>query len=145
MNTQYNFESTFLNILIYEDFENKTLLPEYNKEFSLKNNKLYYKNEIVLDNADNYLINKMIKSEIIFKEYNDFFNFYYSIKGILNDSLFTKEDGDKYWEEFLSSKVLDDIVQNLYKTENIFNQKTIKDLFKGHSYYFQIIIKVLKS
>ena len=136
MNTQYNFESTFLNVLIYEDFENKTLLPEYNKEFSLKNNKLYYKNEIILDNADNYLINKMIKSEIIFKENYDFFNFYYSIKGIINNSLFTKEDGDKYWEEFLSSKVLDDIVQNLYKTENIFNQKTIKDLFKGHSYYF---------
>ena len=136
MNTQYNFDSTFLNLLIYEDFENKTLLPEYNNEFSLKNNKLYYKNEIVLDNADNYLINKMIKSEIIFKENYDFFNFYYSIKGIINNSLFTKEDGDKYWEEFLSSKVLDDIVQNLYKKENIFNQRTIKDLFKGHSYYF---------
>ena len=136
MNTQYYIVQKFLDLLIYEDLENKDLLPEYKKDFFIKYNKLYYKDEIILENADNYLINKMIKRNIIFKDEIDYIEGYYSLKGLLNNSLFTKEDGDKFWEEFLSSKILDDLVQNLYKKENIFNQKIIKDLFKERSFYF---------
>ena len=136
MNTQYYIDQKFLDLLIYEDLENKDLLPEYKKAFSIKDNKLYYKDEIILENADNYLINKMIKRNIIFKDEIDYIEGYYSLKGLLNNSLFTKEDGDKFWEEFLSSKILDDLVQNLYKKENIFNQNIIKDLFKERSFYF---------
>ena len=42
MNTQYYIDQKFLDLLIYEDLENKDLLPEYNKDFSIKDNKLPY-------------------------------------------------------------------------------------------------------
>ena len=79
----------------------------------------------------------MIYDNIPFTEKKSiYYEYYYSLKGILKNISFKKEDGDKFWEEFLSSKILDDIVQILYKKENIFNQKTIKDLFKERSYYY---------
>ena len=79
----------------------------------------------------------MIISDITFEDKtSDFNKFYYSLKGLLNNTPFKKEDGDKFWEEFLSSKILDDLVKILYRKENVFNQKCIIDLFKEHSYYF---------
>ena len=61
---------------------------------------------------------------------------YYSIKGLLKNSDFKKEEGDKFWDEFLTSNILNDLVMNLYKQENIFNRQVIIDLFKERSYYF---------
>ena len=81
-------------------------------------------NEIISEN----ILSQNIKDELI--------NDYYSIKGILNNSSFTKKDGDKFWEEFLSSNILNDLVKNLFNEENIFNKKPVIDLFKEHSYYF---------
>lgn len=46
---------------------------------------------------------------------------------------FKKEEGDRYWEEFLKSNVRDDLVKSLYKKENIFNQEKIIDFFKDLS------------
>ena len=40
MNTQYYLGSKFLDLLVFEYLENKSLLPEYNNDFSIKNNKL---------------------------------------------------------------------------------------------------------
>ena len=139
MNTQYDFDIIYLHLLKNEETENKILnLDNYN--FIIKNNNLYKKNDeekILLENVDNYLVYKMIISDITFEDKtSDFNKFYYSLKGLLNNTPFKKEDGDKFWEEFLSSKILDDLVKILYRKENVFNQKCIIDLFKEHSYYF---------
>ena len=65
-------------------------------------------------------------------------SYFYSLKGLLySNTEFTKEEGDKIWEEFLSSSVLDDLVNKLYNIEiNIFKEKEIINIFKQSSYYF---------
>ena len=83
------------------------------------------------------MINDIIKEKILFELDKDILiENYYSIKGLLKHSKFTKEDGDKFWEEFLNSKILNDIVQMLYNQDNIFNQKEVINLYKERSYYF---------
>ena len=139
MNTQYYFNFEFLKLLIKESDENNSIILE-NNDFIVKNNNLYKitdETKIVLENVDNYLINEIIKENILSKSIKDeLIKDYYSIKGILNNSSFKKEDGDKFWEEFLSSNILNDLVKNLFNEENIFNKKPVIDLFKEHSYYF---------
>ena len=139
MDSQYNFEQKYLDLVIDMDDENiEELLKNNNLE--IKNNNLYKKNEydaIILVNVDDYLIKDLIKKQILFNNNKTIhIKQYYSIKGLLKHLDFKKEEGDRYWEEFLKSNVLDDLVKSLYKKENIFNQEKIIDLFKEHSYYF---------
>ena len=138
MNTQYNFDNSFLELLI-DEAENDSNILE-NNDYIIKNNNLYKKtdeNTIVLKNVDNYLINKIIKKNILLENTKDvLINKYYSIKGILNNSSFKREDGDIFWDEFLSSNILNDLVKHLYNKENIFNKKVVIDLFKESSFYF---------
>ena len=139
MNTQYVFDDKLIEILIEENDENNNIFLQ-KSDFIIKDNNLYNKknlNDIVLENVDNFLINKIIERKILFKSNKDnLVNSYYSIKGIMNNISFKKEDGDKFWEEFLSSNILNDIVNKLYNKENIFNKKIVIDLFKERSYYF---------
>lgn len=136
MDSQYNFEQKYLDLLIDMDDENIEELLK-NNILEIKNNNLYKKNEynaIILVNVDDYLIKDLIKKQILFN--NNFaihIKQYYSIKGLLKHLDFKKEEGDRYWEEFLKSNVLDDLVKSLYKKENIFNQEKIIDLFKDLS------------
>ena len=134
MNTQYYFDSNYLKLLM----KNNNLMAS--NDYIIKNNNLYKKtneNEIILEEADNYLIDDLIKDNMLYSNKTDeILENYYSIKGLLNNLTFKKEEGDKFWEEFLSSNILNDLVMNLYKHENIFNQKDIIDLFKERSYYF---------
>ena len=62
---------------------------------------------------------------------------FYNIKGKLNTLPFKKEDGDKYWEEFLLSPVLEELQSKLFKfNENPFNKENIIKLFQKNSFYF---------
>ena len=134
MNTQYYINSNLLKLLI--------LKPEnlVNNDYIIKDNNLYKKDnekEVLIENADEYLINDIIKNDVLLSNNKkNLIKNYYSLKGFLKNLSFKKEDGDKFWVEFLSSKILDDIVQKLYKKENIFKQKRIIEQFKEHSYYF---------
>ena len=139
MNTQYDFDEKYLKLLIYEAKRENTNIIK-NNDFFVKNNILYSKkdkSEIILENVDDYLINEIIEDNILFKKNkNKLIKKYYSIKGLLKHSSFSKENGDKFLEEFLNSNILTDIVKRLYDKDNMFNQKVIIDLFKEHSYYF---------
>ena len=138
MNTQYHLKQKYLYAFSqYKDgnsdfSENNDFIIHNNNLCSKKNNK-----EIILENVDDYFINDIIEKKILFKlNKNILIQNYYSIKGLLKHSKFTKEDGDKFWEEFLNSKILNDIVQILYNQVNIFNQKEVINLYKERSYYF---------
>lgn len=137
MNTQYCFDTKILDSISFEDNENKEFL---HNDYMIKNNNLYKKNnenEVLLENVDNYLINILLKKKRnIPKLGGDILQEYYSFKGYLKNLSFQKEDGDRFWEEFLSSNVLDDLVKYLYKKDNIFKQRAVKDIFKERSYYF---------
>ena len=134
MNTQYYLDPIYLKLL-KKDFN---LIS--NKDYIIKNNNLYKKtneDEIILKEVDNYLINDLIADNMLnSNKKNQIFQDYYSIKGLLKELDFKKEEGDKFWDEFLTSNILNDLVMKLYKQENIFNQKVIIDLFKERSYYF---------
>ena len=142
INTQYNLDDKIITLLLEYD-ENEIDLLKNDNNYIIKNNILYNKNnEILIENIDLYSIKKLIlenklnytkiDERIINEEY------YYSIKGlILKDTSLTKEEGDKIWDEFLTSQVLEDIVKYLYnQTENIFKKKEVINLFKDSSYYF---------
>ena len=142
INTQYNLDDKIITLLLEYD-ENEIDLLKNDNNYIIKNNILYNKNnEILIENIDLYSIKKLIlerrlNNTKIKKNYlKD--KHYYSIKGLLlKDTSFTKEEGDKIWDEFLTSKVLEDIVKYLYKqSENIFKKKEIINLFKDSSYYF---------
>ena len=113
-----------------------------NKNYFIDNNCLLTRenNEIIIKNIDHFSINEII--DLLEREKNrktfmtSLGNLYYSIKGKLMNSSFKKEDGDKFWNEFLGSKILDDIVYKLYKKENLFKEKLVINLFKEFSYYF---------
>ena len=134
MNTQYHLIDNYLKLLMKKSNFNE------NNDYIVKNNNLYKKNnqnEILLENVDEYLIDEIINNNVLSsKNKNKELKLYYSIKGLLKNLTFRKEDGDKFWKEFLSSQVLEDIVKSLFKRENIFNKKEIIDLFKERSYYF---------
>ena len=139
MNTQYDFDEKILKLLIhYNEKEELNFLANFG--YFIKDNKLYDindKNKIVLENADDYLIDQLIKDDILKKKNKSkIIKKYYSLKGLLKNLPFKKDDGDKFWDEFLSSNILNDIVKELYKKENIFNQQNIKILFKENSFYF---------
>ena len=137
MNIQYNFDDYFLKLLASEGTNIDQNLLEKNN-FTVKNNNLYDKNnKLLLENVDNYLLNDLMNMDIFFEDDIDsYIDKYYSIKGLLNNLSFTKKDGDKFWEEFLLSKVLDNIVEKLYKKENIFKEKVVIEQFKDSSFYF---------
>ena len=139
MNTQYTFDNQYIKLLMEEIDEKSKILPE-NCNFKIINNNLYDKNDenqIVLKNVDDYLINELINKKILLcKNRNKFIKNYYSIKGLLKYSSFNRDDGNKLWDEFLSSFIMNDIIKNMYNETNIFNQKAIIVLFKEHSNYF---------
>ena len=79
---------------------------------------------MIILQQNRYFIKDLIKKQILFNNNKTIhIKQYYSIKGLLKHLDFKKEEVDRYWEEFLKSNVLDDLVKNLYKKENIFNQK----------------------
>ena len=139
MNTQYNFKKKYLDLLKAQCMKEKTDFLE-NDDFIIYNNNLCSKkniNEILIENVDDYLINNIIEEKILYKtRKNELIKNYYSIKGLLKHLSFKKEDGDKFWNEFLTSKILDGLVKKLYDQKNIFNQEVIINLFKENSYYF---------
>lgn len=134
MNSQYYLEPNYLKLLI---MKSENFISD---EYLIMNNNLYKKDnekEVIIENVDNYLINDIIKNDILLsKNKKNLIKNYYSLKGFLNNIDFKKEDGDKFWDEFLSSKILDDIVKKLFNKENIFKQKEIIEQFKERSYYF---------
>ena len=142
MNSQYSLNTNIINSLIEYD-ENDINLINNNKEFTIKNNILYDRNNnILIENVDYYSIKNLLSKGILTQNDIldlDFINqYYYSIKGLLClNTTFNKEEGDKTWEEFLSSTVLDDLVKELYEIKkNRFKEKEVINLFKESSYYF---------
>ena len=141
INTQYDFDEKLLLLLDKYD-ENELDILKSNKNYFINNNCLFSKksNQIIIENIDHYSINEIVnfleknKKEKLL--WTSFSKIYYSIKGILMNSSFKKEGGDKFWNEFLESPILDDIVYKLYKKENIFKKKLVINLFKEFSYYF---------
>ena len=70
MNTQYDFDEKILKLLIhYNEKEELNFLANFG--YFIKDNKLYDindKNKIVLENADDYLIDQLIKDDILKKK-----------------------------------------------------------------------------
>ena len=140
MNSQYTLNESITASICEYDEKDINLLD--NNEFMIKNNDLYNKNDkILIKNIDFYTIKKIILNKILTKNHRlDLINksYLYSLKGKLClDTTFKREEGNKIWEEFLSSTVLDDLVKKLYKVKNnIFKEKEVINLFKESSYYF---------
>ena len=83
MNTQYNLKKKYLDSLKAQYKKEKTDFLE-NDDFIIYNNNLYSKknkNEIIIENVDDYLINDIIEEKILYKERkNELIKKYYSIK-----------------------------------------------------------------
>ena len=132
INTQYDIES--YNLFLFKNYiENEN--PE--KNYAIKDNCLY-KNEVkLLDNIDNYIIKDVCEhfnlfdvnssKDILLSSSSEFYN----IKGKLINIQFNKKDGDKFWEEFLISPVLEKLQYKLFKTkQSIFKEDKIIKLFQ---------------
>ncbi len=138
INTQYYIEKEKINLLINID-EEKIL----NDSYEIKGNSLYKNKKKVIDNIEYYSINEICKlydskkeeqakSILIIYPEN-----YYNIIGVLMNLQFKKEDGDKYWKEFLLSPILENLISHLFKNKkNNFKEENIIKLFQNNSYYF---------
>ena len=147
---EYYLDKRILELLIQlgDDNDEENLLNyKYNGYYLEKNineNKLIVKKEnqiiYIIDNYDNYIINEKIIKEIILKNKFSKSTAIYSLKGLLLNYDFKKEDGDFYWEEFLSSKLVEEILTIYYpKIDNkIYQNKEIRNIFKNNSYYYPI-------
>ena len=138
INTQYCIDVYKLKYL--EDYNENELFGDY----AINENSLFKGKEKLVDNIDNYSIKDVINlynsksKEVADNRLLMSPNKFYNINGLLKIISFNKEDGDKFWKEFLSSHVLDEIQFYLYNNkENIFKEQQIIKLFQDNSYYFQ--------
>ena len=138
INTQYCID--FVKLEYFEKYNENELYGEY----VINNNTLFKGKEKLVNDIDNYSIKDVInlyeskKKEIADNRLLTYPNKFYNINGLLKNLSFKKEDGDKFWKEFLSSHVLDEIQFKLFNNkENIFKEEQIIKLFQDNSYYFQ--------
>lgn len=111
--------------------------------YIIKGNSLYKGQQMLIDKIDNYSIEKICELFNL-EEQNEaesyLFSFskdFYNIKGMLMNLPFNKEDGDKYWKEFLLSPILDELVSHFYiDKDHNFKEDKIIELFQNNSYYF---------
>ena len=63
-----------------------------------------------------------------------------SLYYFLNNLEFSKEKGDKLWEQFLKTNIVENIVKLYYKNipSDIFKDEKIINFFKDNSYYFPL-------
>ena len=135
VNTQYNIDSKILDLLNEYNENERNLLEE---NYFIKDNKLYKGSKPIIENIDLYNIKKIFpgNNKVIDISNRDV-AFFYNIKGVLMDLPIKKEEGDKYWKQFLSSSVLEEIQFKIFSCKtNIFKENKIIKLFQNRSYYF---------
>ena len=120
MAEEYYLEGRILNLFRYLG-SNTNLNFKYDK-YSIEEN-LVQKQIIIRENnkiirtIENYDYYILFKEDIIdiIEDENYYFNSdLYSLKGYLINYEFKKEIGDKYWELFLNSKLVVEILENYY-------------------------------
>jgi len=140
VNTQYDVNLDYLNKLKNYD-ENEII--NLKNEYYIKENILFKGEKKLIVNIDNYSL-KVLLSD--FDDIEDkknhakilcFEKLYYNIKGILLNSEFNHEEGNKIWKEFLSSPVLEELQSKLFlNKDNFFKQDKIISFYQNHSLYF---------
>ena len=143
---EYKIEDRILDLL--QDLGENTLSNFIYQDYSIINdlntNQLLIKqNEktiLTIDNSDHY---RLYPNDIIdFIKKKKFYSYsaIYSIKGYLLNYEIDKLTGDKYWEEFLSSKIAEEIMKIYYGKFDckIFKEKEVIDMFKNNSFYHPI-------
>ena len=141
INAQYDLDYYLLGS--FTDYGNDIANFNLNSNYKIKNNALYKGEKKLLENIDNYSISKMsyvlndFKINDAIEKITDTKEEFYNIKGKLNNLPFKKEDGDKYWKEFLLSPALEELQSKLFRcNENIFNKEYIIKFFQNNSFYF---------
>ena len=141
INAQYDLDYYLLGS--FTDYGNDITNFNLNSNYKIKNNALYKDEKKLIENIDNYSITKMsyvlkdFKINDAIEKITDTKEEFYNIKGKLNNLPFKKEDGDKYWKEFLLSPVLEELQSKLFRcNENIFNKENIIKFFQKNSFYF---------
>ena len=132
--------TTYIKYLLRDYNEN--IIPKYNDAYVKQNeNKLIINDTAIeINNFDHYIITEDDVEEIkagrltlpLGKDY-------YSLKGYLPSRKFTKKEGNKFYETFISSKLLKNIIFILYgidKDESFW--RNIIQLFQKNTYYFPI-------
>ena len=150
---EYKIEDRILDLL--QDLGENTLSNFIYQDYSIINdlntNQLLIKqNEktiLTIDNSDHY---RLYPNDIIdFIKKKKFYSYsaIYSIKGYLLNYEINKLTGDKYWEEFLSSKIVEEIMKIYYGKFDckIFKEKEVIDLFKNNSFYHPIFNNAFNS
>ena len=140
VNTQYDIDLNYLNKLKnYDENENTCLKSDY----YIKNNILFKGEYKLITNIDNYSLKTLISDIDKIKDIKDykkilrFEKIYYNIKGILLNSEFNHEEGNRIWKEFLSSHVLEELQSKLFLNKNnIFKNDKMISFYQNHSFYF---------
>ena len=146
INTQYILDTKFLDRLIsYIPDEYDSLNHIDNFIVDKEKNILTLKKEnIIFQNYDLYKSEIFTDNDLLDTVKNNNENLsvlknFYGLKGLLFAQSFKKEIGDKYWDDFLSSKVLEDIFKLFYPkilNTSFFKENIIKDFIKENSFYF---------
>ena len=146
INTQYILEKEYLVPLISympDEFDSLNHIDNFivdkeKKILTLKNENIIFKN-YDLYQSELFLKNRLLD---LVKENNEnisILKHFYGLKGLLLDQPFKKEIGDKFWDDFLSSKVIEDIIKIFYPkiiNTSFFKENIIKDFIKENSFYF---------
>ena len=145
-------EETELNYLVLNSIKNFNLksLEERKEEFKnirfdinkTKNEATFIMedNQITIQNPENLIIDE----KLIIKLMNHRnVRISRSLTYFLNNEKFSKSKGDKFWESFLKSNIVEDIIKHFYKyiPSNIFKDEKIIKIFKENSFYFPLNIE----
>jgi hypothetical protein len=120
-----------------DEFKNIELSYDKLKDIAIfkLNNKIFK-----VENTEDYVINEKSILSIFSKEKKQLSK---SLKYYLKNLEFSREKGNKFWEIFLKSQVVEDIISFYYRNipSNIFKDKNVIKLFKDNSFYFPINIE----
>ena len=132
--------TTYVKYLLRNYDEN--IIPKYNNAYVKQNENKLIINDIAIEinNFNHYIITEYhiqgIKDGLLTLPFG---KDYYSLKGYLLSRKFTKKEGNKFYEDFISSKLLKNIISILYgiDKDESFWREVIK-LFQNNTYYFPI-------
>ena len=143
---EYKLNYKMLDLLkhIDKNFSSNFKYEDYSLEKDSKNNRLLIKQKekivFSIDNLDYYRFNEDDIIDIIEKKKFNKYQGLYSLKGYLLNYEIKKDIGDKYWEEFLSSNIVEEIMKKYYSKFDckIFKEKEVINMFKENSFYHPI-------
>ena len=145
LDLEYKLDMYLLSLL--DDYEEKEKVFK-DALIDINENKLIIKDsDIVINNFDCYDLDdnriQKIKDEIIELPLKKEF---YSLKGLITLRELNSKEGNSFYNAFLPSKLLKDIMNILYGEEiNIFSTQDVIKLFKDNTYYFSIYNNYYKA